>query len=138
VPRRGPYRRSLLDSTLTPFPQTADCLSVANTHAVHIDPRYENHRNGMLDRLRISCPHELVREFNGIRSHADNRTFPADSEALLRQAVRANIRASANQVRHGSKVLEELIQTVRVLVVGAEYSLETGGVDFFDGVPEAG
>ena len=60
-----------------------------------------------------------------------------DSESLMRHAVRANIRASANQVRHGSEVLEELIQERRVLVVGAEYSLETGVVDFFDGVPEA-
>ena len=57
---------------------------------------------------------------------------------LVQHAVRANIRASANQLRHGSEVLEELIQKARVLVVGAEYSLETGCVDFFDGVPEAG
>jgi carbonic anhydrase len=60
-----------------------------------------------------------------------------DPEALVRHAVRANIRASANQVRHGSEVLEELIQKERVLVVGAEYSLENGCVDFFDGVAEA-
>jgi len=57
-------------------------------------------------------------------------------EALVRQAVRANIRASANHLRHGSEVLEQLIQTDGLLVVGAEYSLETGVVDFFDGVPE--
>jgi len=55
-----------------------------------------------------------------------------------RQAVRANIRASANHLRNGSEVLEQLIQTAGLLVVGAEYSLETGLVDFFDGVPEAG
>jgi carbonic anhydrase len=59
-----------------------------------------------------------------------------DSEALVRHAVRANIRASANQLRHGSDVLEELIHSGRVLVVGAEYSLDTGVVDFFDNVPE--
>jgi carbonic anhydrase len=57
-------------------------------------------------------------------------------EALVGQAVRANIRASANHLRHGSEVLEQLIQTDGLLVVGAEYSLETGVVDFFDGVPE--
>jgi carbonic anhydrase len=56
-----------------------------------------------------------------------------DADALLRQAVRANIRASANQLRHGSEVLESLIQKDGLLVVGAEYSLETGVVDFFDG-----
>ena len=57
-------------------------------------------------------------------------------DALVRQAVRANVRASANQLRHGSEVLEELIDKNGLLVVGAEYSLETGVVDFFDGVPE--
>ena len=56
-------------------------------------------------------------------------------EALVHQAVRANIRVSASQLRHGSEVLEQLIQTDGLLVVGAEYSLETGVVEFFDGVP---
>jgi carbonic anhydrase len=59
-----------------------------------------------------------------------------DPDALARQAVRANIRASVNQLRHGSQVIEQLIQNEGLLVVGAEYSLETGRVDFFDGVPE--
>jgi carbonic anhydrase len=57
-----------------------------------------------------------------------------DQDALLRQAVRANIRMSANQLRHGSEVLEQLIQSRGLRVVGAEYSLETGMVEFFDGV----
>jgi carbonic anhydrase len=61
-----------------------------------------------------------------------------DPDALVRQAVLANIRVSANHLRHGSQVLEQLIQSDGLLVVGAEYSLETGAVDFFDGVPEAG
>ena len=58
-----------------------------------------------------------------------------DSEALVRQAVRANIRASTNQLRHGSEILENLIRKEGLLVVGAEYSLETGVVHFFDGAP---
>jgi carbonic anhydrase len=53
-------------------------------------------------------------------------------DALVRRAVRANIRMSANHLRHGSEVLEQLIQNDGLLVVGAEYSLETGIVDFFD------
>jgi len=56
-----------------------------------------------------------------------------DPEALVRQAVRANIRASTNQLRHGSEILENLIRKEGLLVVGAEYSLETGVVHFFDG-----
>ena len=59
-----------------------------------------------------------------------------DRDALVHHAVRANVRASADHLRHGSQVIEELIQTEGLLVVGAEYSLETGVVDFFDGVPE--
>lgn len=58
-----------------------------------------------------------------------------DPPALVNQAVRANIRASADHLRHGSQVLEELIRDDGLLVVGAEYSLETGVVEFFDGVP---
>jgi carbonic anhydrase len=57
-----------------------------------------------------------------------------DQETLLREAVRANVRVSANQLRHGSDVLERLIDQDGLEVVGAEYSLESGVVDFFDGV----
>jgi carbonic anhydrase len=56
-------------------------------------------------------------------------------ESLVEEAVRANIRVSANHLRHGSEILEQLIRHDALLVVGAEYSLETGVVDFFDGVP---
>jgi carbonic anhydrase len=56
----------------------------------------------------------------------------ADPDALIRDAVRANVRASANQLRHGSELLERLIQSDGLHVVGAEYSLETGVVAFLD------
>ena len=58
-----------------------------------------------------------------------------DREALVAQAVRANVRASADHLRHGSDILEQHIARNGLLVVGAEYSVETGLVDFFDGVP---
>jgi len=58
-----------------------------------------------------------------------------DPDALLQQAVRANIRASVNQLRHGSDVLERLIAADGLVIVGAEYSLETGMVCFFEGLP---
>jgi carbonic anhydrase len=61
-----------------------------------------------------------------------------DRNALVQQAVRANIRFSADHLRHGSEVLEQLIQRNALMIVGAEYCLETGVVDFFDGVLEAG
>ena len=104
------------------------CGAVLATLEELMRPREKQSRNlrSIVDRIRPSVEGLLATKL----SH--------DSEALVRHAVRANIRAAANQVRHGSEVLEELIQKGRVLVVGAEYSLETGAVDFFDGVPEAG
>jgi carbonic anhydrase len=51
--------------------------------------------------------------------------------------VRANIRASVQRLRHGSDIIEQLIQKTGLMVVGAEYSLKTGVVDFFDGLVDA-
>jgi carbonic anhydrase len=61
-----------------------------------------------------------------------------DQEALVRQAVRANIRVSVDHIRHGSEILEDLIERDELLIVGAKFSLETGVVDFFDDAPETG
>ncbi|MFB3106017.1 MAG: carbonic anhydrase, partial [Pseudomonadales bacterium] len=57
-------------------------------------------------------------------------------EALLQQAVRANIRSSVVNLRHGSQILEQFIQHDGLRVVGAEYSLETGIVDFYEDLAE--
>ena len=78
------------------------------------------HLRSIVDRVRPSVEALLATELRH------------EPEALVRQAVRANIRVSANHLRHGSEVLEQLIQREGLLVVGAEYSLETGVVDFFD------
>jgi carbonic anhydrase len=59
----------------------------------------------------------------------DLRHDPAE---LLRAAVRANIRASVAHLCHGSEILEQLIEESGLMVVGAEYSLETGVVEFLD------
>ena len=61
-----------------------------------------------------------------------------DPDALVREAVRANVRMSADHLRHGSEILEQLIQNDGLQVIGAEYSLDSGIVEFFDGVPPAG
>ena len=71
-------------------------------------------------------------------SHCWSPNCGTTMDVLVRRAVRANVRASANQLRHGSEVLEQLIQRDRLLIVGAEYSLDTGVVDFFDGTPRIG
>src|SRR6185436_6976430 len=71
----------------------------------------------IVDRVRPSVQALLATE---LRNNPD---------ALVREGVRANIRVSANHLRHGSEVLEQLIETDGLMVVGAEYSLETGLVD---------
>ncbi len=77
----------------------------------------------IVDRIRPSL--ESVLE---MVSDDNNR----DSDRLLYHAVRANIRASVNQLKHGSNVLEQLILKDKLAVVGAQYSLESGEVDFFN------
>ena len=56
-------------------------------------------------------------------------------EELKKHAVRANVRASTSHLRHGSRTIEKLVLENKLLIVGADYSIETGEVDFFD-VPE--
>jgi carbonic anhydrase len=85
--------------------------------------KQSRHLRSIVDRIRPAVEGLLA---TGIRN---------DPEALMRQAVRANVRVAANSLRHGSEVLETLIETDGLLVVGAEYSLETGAVDFFDAPP---
>ena len=72
------------------------------------------------------------------RAYADGLARAAADlqEALIDRAVRANTRASASLLRHGSQILEHLVEEDGLLVVGAEYSLATGEVDFFDGIPD--
>ena len=55
---------------------------------------------------------------------------PKDPEALYQQAVRANVQASVNQLRHGSALLERRIAGDGLLIVGAEYHVEEGTVEF--------
>ncbi len=57
-----------------------------------------------------------------------------DRKALVREAVRANVRASVDHLRHGSALLEKLTQSDGLTIVGAKYSLDTGVVSFLDDV----
>jgi len=91
-----------------------------------------------LEELRQPTPHQSP----NLRSIVD-RIRPSvepllasplahDAEACVAHAVRANIRAATDHLRHGSAVLERLVTDDGLLIVGAEYCLETGVVDFFD------
>jgi len=55
---------------------------------------------------------------------------------LLEQSIRANILCAADGLRDGSSIIEDLINKGELLVVSAEYSLETGIVEFFERLPE--
>lgn len=65
----------------------------------------------------------------------ESRTGQSRDE-LVEHAVRANVLTSIDHLRRESEILRQLIQTEKLLIVGAEYSLETGVVDFFAGAPE--
>jgi carbonic anhydrase len=55
-----------------------------------------------------------------------------DPAALAAAATRANIRASVDHLRHGSALLERRTERDGLLIVGAEYCVETGTVEFLD------
>ena len=100
------------------------CGAITATLEELARPTPEQSRNlrSIVDRVRPSVETLLGTE------------LARDQDALIDAAVRANIRVSANHLRHGSELLEQLIQKDGLMVVGAEYSLDTGVVDFFDGV----
>jgi len=79
----------------------------------------------IVDRIRPAIEPLLQTE---LASHPD---------ALMRAAIRANVRASANQLRHGSEIIERMATERGLSVVGGVYDLASGEVDFFDGVPTA-
>jgi len=56
----------------------------------------------------------------------------SEGDDVLRDAVRANIHASVERLSHGSRILEQLVDDGDLLVVGAEYSVENGAVEFFE------
>src|SRR5881409_2597266 len=55
-----------------------------------------------------------------------------DAVKLAHEAIRANVRASVHQLRHGSALLERRIERDGLMIVGAEYCVETGVVTFFE------
>ena len=100
----------------------SQCGAILATIAEMQKPTENQSRNlrAIVDRVRPSVAALLTTD------------LPRDSEGFVTHAVRANIRASVDHLRHGSELLESLIRDEDLLVVGAEYSLETGVVSFFD------
>jgi carbonic anhydrase len=50
-------------------------------------------------------------------------------DELIKQAIRSNVMASVNHLRHGSQILEQLIEHEGLQIIGAEYNLATGKVE---------
>jgi carbonic anhydrase len=100
------------------------CGAILATLEELLQPTESQSRNlrSIVDRVRPSVAGLLQTELRH------------DLDALVGQAVRANVSVSVDHLRHGSDLLEQLIRNQGLLVVGAEYSLETGVVEFFDGV----
>lgn len=101
------------------------CSAVQSTVDELLRPSENQSRNlrSIVDRIRPAVAGLLETDFG------------RDRDALSRQAVRANVRVSASALRHGSPILEELVESNQLMIVGAEYALETGEVAFFDGAP---
>ena len=101
----------------------SQCGAVAATLEELRRPSGEQSRNlrAIVDRIRPSVEALLQTD------------LARNPDALAHAAMRANVRASVDHLRHGSEVLEALILQDGLMVVGAEYSLTTGVVDFFEG-----
>ena len=100
----------------------SDCGAInATVDALeHPDDGLSSNLHSIIDRIRPSV--EGLLDTDLVSNHGE----------LVHQAVRANVRASVNHLRHGSELLENLIENEGLRIVGAEYSLETGLVDFFE------
>lgn len=55
-----------------------------------------------------------------------------DQKALAHQCMRANVRASVNQLKRGSSALEGLVESSQLQICGAYYDLDSGRVHFFE------
>jgi carbonic anhydrase len=101
----------------------SNCGAIRATIDELQQPAEEQSRNlrSIVDRVRPSVETLLKTELRN------------DMDSLVRHAVRSNVAVSVSHLRYGSPVLEQLIRSDGLEVVGAEYSLETGVVEFFDG-----
>jgi carbonic anhydrase len=101
------------------------CAAIDVTlRAVERGERHDSdHVMSIVERVRPAV--EAVRDAAGRRSR----------EAILRSAVRANVRVAVDHLRHGSSLLQKISMEDGLAVVGAEYDLEKGKVDFFE-VPD--
>ncbi len=104
----------------------SNCGAVSACVETLINPEknYSPNLQSIVDRIRPSVYnlHELATA-NG---------QDVDAEELINRSIRANVRMSVSQLKHGSRALEDLSSTGQLLIVGAEYNIDTGKVRFLD------
>lgn len=85
---------------------------------------YSPNLQSIVDRIRPSVYnlHELVTATGN----------DADANELIKRSIRANVRMSVSQLKHGSRMLEDMVDNGDLLILGAEYDLTTGQVNFLD------
>ena len=85
----------------------------------------------------LECQSKNLRSIiDRIRPSLTSLDIDKDPESLLQHAVRANILSSVHQLQHESNILKNLVKERNLLILGAEYSLDTGIVSFFDELPQ--
>lgn len=91
---------------------------------INPDQYYSPNLQSIVDRIRPSVYnlHEIA------TASADE----IDMDEFIDRAVRANVRMSVSQLKHGSRILEDLVNLDRLTIIGAEYDVATGRVDFFN------
>ncbi|WP_430737982.1 carbonic anhydrase [Psychrobacter sp. VH5] len=91
---------------------------------INPEQNYTPNLQSIVDRIRPSVYnlHELATA-NG---------QDVDADELLDRSISANVRMSVSQLKHGSRALEDLTTSGKLLIVGAEYDLETGKVRFLE------
>ena len=88
----------------------------------------------ILSPVEIASPNlsKVVRHVRPVVETLHRMNPGSARDDLVSEAVGANVRAVVEQVGSDSAVLDKRIREGRLQVVGAEYSLETGEVSFFD------
>jgi len=91
---------------------------------INPEQNYTPNLQSIVDRIRPSVYnlHELATA-NG---------QDVDADELLDRSISANVRMSVSQLKHGSRALEDLTTSGKLLIVGAEYDLDTGKVRFLE------
>ena len=103
----------------------SQCGAVTSTFSELQKPTEDLSPNlqSIVDRIRPS--------FDGLLPVDDT----SNQAGVIKSAILENVRVSSAQLRHGSTILKDLIENEGLRIVGANYELLTGLVEFFDGVP---